>query len=30
MPMPAWELYGGYSLVFRPYDHSNVNPLQER
>jgi hypothetical protein len=27
MPMPAWELYGGYSLVFRPYDHSNTNPV---
>jgi hypothetical protein len=27
MPMPPYELYGGYSLVFRPYDHSNVNPV---
>src|SRR5579863_5473997 len=27
MPMPPWELYGGYSLVFRPYDHSSVYPV---
>ncbi len=27
MPMPPFELYGGYSLVLRPYDHTNADPF---
>lgn len=26
-PAPGFELYGGYSYVFRPYDHTNQNPF---
>ena len=25
--VPGWELYGGYSYVFRPYDHTQSNPF---
>ncbi len=27
MPVPNYELYGGYSLLFRPYDHTQANPF---
>jgi opacity protein-like surface antigen len=26
-PPPGFELYGGYSYVFRPYDHTGTNPF---
>ncbi|MGB7549903.1 MAG: outer membrane beta-barrel protein [Terracidiphilus sp.] len=26
-PAPNYELYGGYSYVFRPYDHTQDNPV---
>ena len=26
-PPPNDELYGGYSLLFRPYDHTQANPF---
>ena len=26
-PAPNFELYGGYSYVFRPYDHTQTNPF---
>jgi hypothetical protein len=26
-PAPKYELYGGYSYVFRNYDHTQVNPF---
>jgi opacity protein-like surface antigen len=25
--VPGFELYGGYSYVFRPYDHTQTNPF---
>lgn len=27
MRVPSLELYGGYSYVFRPYDHTSANPF---
>jgi hypothetical protein len=26
-PAPKYELYGGYSLLLRPYDHTQTNPF---
>jgi opacity protein-like surface antigen len=29
-PPPNFELYGGYSIVFRPYDETQANPFSGR